>query len=252
MIQENTGQIEIINIVSFLANRFKGTVFASFLYHWENIIFSLIVALILILLSLIATRKMALTPRSRMQNIFEVVIGGIDDFICSILGPRGRKFTPFIGTIFIYILFMNLFGLIPFMKSATSNLSVTLSLALCVFVYVQYTAFKEAGFVGYFKHMAGDPKGFLGASIIFPVLMFILHTVSELIKPITLSLRLRSNIWGDDMLLSVLASFGIKGIPLIVFTSLIIIFGAVVQAIVFSLLSTIYFAFVLKHEEKEE
>jgi F-type H+-transporting ATPase subunit a len=79
-------------------------------------------------------------------------------------------------------------------------------------------------------------------------MMFVLHIVSELVKPISLSLRLRSNIWGDDMLLAVLAGMGIGGIPLFIFSALLAILASVVQAVVFSLLSTIYFALVLTHE----
>lgn len=185
----------------------------------------------------------------RMQNAAEIVFGGIDDFICGILGPKGRKYVPFIGTLFIYILCMNLAGLVPFMKSPTANWSVTLALALCVFVYVQYSAVKELGFLGYVDHLFGRPRGIVAFSVFIPILMFFIHIVSELIRPISLSLRLRSNIWGEDMLIGVLSGFGIKAVPLIVFSMGIIIIGAVVQAAIFSLLTTIYFALVLTHEE---
>ena len=83
-------------------------------------------------------------------------------------------------------------------------------------------------------------------------MMLILHIVSELVRPISLSLRLRSNIWGDDLLLSVLAGFGLGGVPLLVFSALLAILAAVVQAVVFSLLTTIYFALVLTHEEDDK
>jgi len=79
--------------------------------------------------------------------------------------------------------------------------------------------------------------------------MFFLHIISELIRPISLSLRLRSNIWGDDMLLAVLAGFGLKAVTLLFFNTLLTILAAVVQACVFCLLTTIYFALVLTHEE---
>jgi len=97
----------------------------------------------------------------------------------------------------------------------------------------------------------GKPRGILAFSVFVPVMMFILHIVSELVRPISLSLRLRSNIWGDDMLLSVLAGFGLAGVPLLVFSTLLAILAGVVQAVVFSLLTTIYFALVLTHEEEE-
>ncbi|HTZ11961.1 MAG TPA: F0F1 ATP synthase subunit A [Candidatus Margulisiibacteriota bacterium] len=213
-----------------------------------DILYSLLIIAGLVSVSAIACRRGALVP-GRMQNAAELLFGGIDDFICGILGPKGRRYTPFIGTLFIYILCMNLAGLVPFMKSPTSNWSTTLALALCVFAYVQYSAVRELGFLGYLDHLFGRPRGIVAFSVFIPILMFFIHIVSELIRPISLSLRLRSNIWGEDMLIGVLSGFGIKAVPLIVFSMGIIIIGAVVQAVVFSLLTTIYFALVLTHEE---
>ncbi len=214
----------------------------------QDVLFSLLIIVGMVLVSFIACRRHALVP-GRMQNIAEAVFGGIDDFICGILGPGGRKYTPFIGTLFIYILCMNLAGLVPFMKSPTANWSTTLALALCVFAYVQYSAIRELGFLGYLDHLFGRPRGIVAFSVFIPILMFFIHIVSELIRPISLSLRLRSNIWGEDMLIGVLSGFGIKAVPLIVFSMGIIIIGAVVQAVVFCLLTTIYFALVLTKEE---
>lgn len=214
----------------------------------QDILFSLIIIAALVSVSFIACRRSALVP-GRMQNAAEIAFGGIDDFICGILGAKGRKYTPFIGTLFIYILCMNLTGLVPFMKSPTSSWSTTLALALCVFVYVQYSAVRDLGVLGYLDHLFGRPRGIVAFSVFIPVLMFFIHIVSEVIRPISLSLRLRSNIWGEDMLIGVLSGFGIKAVPLIVFSMVIIIIGAVVQAVVFSLLTAIYFALVLTHEE---
>ena len=186
----------------------------------------------------------------RLQNAAEIFVSAIDDFTGGVLGSRGRKYTPFIGTLFIYILFMNLSGLIPFMKSPTQSWSTTFALAACVFLYVQYTAVKEMGFIGYIDHLLGRPRGFMALSVVFPVMMFFMHVISELVRPITLSLRLRSNIWGDDILLAVLAGFGIKGVPLYLFSTLLVIIASLVQAMVFCLLTTIYFALIMEDAEE--
>jgi len=239
---------EFPNLVTLLADKLVAAGFKKYLYLWENVIFSLIIVCVISLIAYLASRKKKLIP-DRLQNTCEIFAAAVDDFVCGILGPKGRKYTPFIGTLFIYIIFMNLFGLIPFMKSPTSSWSTTLALAICVFIYVQYSAIRELGFLGYLDHMMGRPRGFLAFSLFVPLMMFLLHIVSELVKPISLSLRLRSNIWGDDMLLAVLSGLGIGGIPLLVFSALLAILASVVQAVVFSLLSTIYFALVLTHEE---
>jgi F-type H+-transporting ATPase subunit a len=249
MIETNAAQPELQNFVGLLAGKLEGTPFAHFLLLWENVIFSLIIVIIISLLAYFASRKSSMVP-GRLQLFMEIVVGGLDDFVCGILGPAGKKFTPFIGTLFLYILFMNLSGLIPFFKSATSNLSTTVALAICVFLYVQYTAIKENGVLGYMDHLMGNPRGIIAFTVIIPVLLFFIHTISELVKPLSLSLRLRSNIWAEDMLLAVSAHFGIGGVPLLLFNMLLVILSGIMQAVVFSLLSTVYFALVLPHHEE--
>jgi F-type H+-transporting ATPase subunit a len=241
---------EIPNLVTLLAEHFKSGLLSQYLYRWENIIFSLIALAIISVAAYLASRKTSLIP-SRFQAAVEFLVSGIDDFVCGIIGPKGRRYTPFIGTLLIYILLMNLFGLVPFMKSSTTSWSITLALALIVFIYVQYAGIKELGFLGYIDHLLGKPRGIMAFSVVMPLLMLFLHVVSELVRPISLSLRLRSNIWGDDMLMSLVAGFGIKGMPLLLFNSLLAILASVVQAVVFCLLTTIYFALVLTHEEEE-
>ncbi len=244
-------QPELPNVITLLHAKFPHARWASYLILWQNIIYSLVIVFILFIVAYLASRKMKMVP-GRLQNAFEVFAGGVDDFVCGILGARGRKYTPFIGTLFIYILFMNLIGLVPFMKSSTSSWSTTLALALCVFVYVNYTSIKELGFWGYLYHLMGKPKGVLAFSLVFPLMMLLLHIVSELVRPITLSLRLRSNIWGDDLLLAVVAGFGLKGIPLFIFSAILVIIASFVQAAVFSLLTTIYFTLIWEGKEEKE
>lgn len=241
---------ELPNLISILADKFHGSPVGEYLYAWENVIFSAIIAAFLSFVAYQATKKAGLVP-GRLQGFLEVVVSAIDDFVCGILGHHGRKFTPFIGTLFLYILAMNLFGLIPLMKSSTSSLSTTVALAICVFIYVQYTAFRENGLRGYIDHMMGRPRGIIAFTVFIPVLIFAIHLVSELVRPLSLALRLRSNVWAEDALLSVAASFGILGVPLFIFSMCLTILSSFIQATVFALLSTIYFALVLPHEEHQ-
>jgi F-type H+-transporting ATPase subunit a len=248
MVQAHVAQPELPNFISLLANKLANPHLSKYIYLWENVIFSAIVVFIISLIAFLASRKSKFIP-DRLQNACELFVGGIDDFVCGILGPQGRKYTPFIGTLFLYIIFMNLFGLVPFMKSSTSSWSTTFALAICVFIYVQYAAIRKFGPLGYLDHMMGRPRGVLAFSVFIPIIMFFMHIISELVRPISLSLRLRSNIWGDDMLLAVLSGLGIGGVPLLVFSSLLAILASIVQAVVFSLLTTIYFALILIQEE---
>jgi len=242
---------ELPDIVTLIAESVRNKQLSIFLLKWENIIYAIIAALFIVIVFWITGRAKAFIP-GKLQNFAELVIGGLDNFVASILGHEGRRFTPFIGTLFLYILTMNLMGIIPLLKSPTANLSTTLALALCVFIYVQYTAFKEFGFFGYFDHLMGKPRGAMAFSVIFPLFFLLLHTITELLRPITLSLRLRSNIWGDDLLLSILNQFGIMGLPLILFSIFLAIIAAVVQAAVFCLLTTVYFALIVHNESEEK
>ena len=242
---------ELPNLVTLIADLFHKAPWTEYLIAWENVFFSGVISIALIAVSYLATRKSSMIP-GRLQAAIEIFVGGVDDFICGILGPQGRKYVPFIGTLFIYILTMNLIGLVPFMKSSTASWSTTLALALCVFCYLQYTAFKELGLRGYLDHLMGKPRGIVALSVVIPILMLFMEIISELVRPISLSLRLRSNIWGDDLLLGVLAGFGLTGVPLIIFSSFLAIIASVVQAVVFCLLTTIYFALVLTQDEVTE
>ncbi|MDD5477779.1 MAG: F0F1 ATP synthase subunit A [Candidatus Omnitrophica bacterium] len=246
---QNIAAPELPDIFAVLAEKFPANPLFKFIHLWEHVSYSLVIVLVLGILAYFASRKNNLIP-GRLQNCAEVVVGGLNDFICGILGPKGRKYTPFIGTLFVYILFMNLSGLIPFVKASTASWSTTLALSLCVFFYVQYTAVKEMGFLGYVDHLAGKPRGVLAFTVILPLFMFFLHIITELIRPLSLSLRLRGNIWGDEVLIGLLSGFGIKGFPILFFNMSMAVLTAIVQAVVFTLLTTIYFALVLIHEEE--
>ena len=248
---QSTGMIESPDILAILSEKFPGNHFFKYIYLWEHVSYSLIIVLVLGVLAYFACRKKSLIP-GRLQAAFEVIAEGLDNFVCGIMGPKGRKYTPFVGTLFIYILLMNLSGLIPFIKASTASWSTTLALALCVFFYVQYTAIRELGFLGYLDHLAGKQRGALAFTVIMPLFMLILHVLTELIRPISLSLRLRGNIWGDETLIALLSGFGIMGLPLLFFNMLMGILTSVVQASVFCLLTTIYLALVLEHEHEEE
>jgi F-type H+-transporting ATPase subunit a len=242
---------ELPDIVTLLAQCIQNEPLRFFLFKWVDIIYALFAALFVISIFWLIGRKRELIP-GRLQNFGELVNGGFDDFVVSVLGQEGRRFTPFIGTLFLYILTMNLMGLIPFLRSPTANWSTTFALAICVFIYVQYAAFKELGFLGYFDHLMGKPRGAMAFTVIFPIFFFCLHLISELVRPLTLSLRLRSNIWGDDLLLAILSRFGIAGLPLILFSTFLALIAAVVQAAVFCLLTTVYFALIMHHEDNKK
>ncbi|UCB51509.1 MAG: F0F1 ATP synthase subunit A [Candidatus Zixiibacteriota bacterium] len=249
------GAPELPNFITFLYHEFGQVAVVGFLHHWENVFFSWMVAITLCVVAVVVYRRRTLLP-GKLQNGVEMVVEALDNFICGILGPRGRKFTPFLGTLFIYILCMNFLGLVPGMKSPTANLNTTLALAICVFCYVQYTGIRSLGIVGYLRHMAGDPRDAV-TWLLVPINIPI-HIIEELAKPMSLSLRLFGNITGEDVLITVFVGLGVSalsflhlpvGIPFeIPFIFLALLTGTI-QALVFTLLSTIYFSLMLPHDE---
>ena len=247
------------NVIALLAGAFPHAAWAHFLEHYEVLVFSLIVALVLLFVAFRASRDPQLVPRG-LQNGVEMVVEALSDFIISILGPKqGPRFVPFLGTLFIYILSMNLFGLIPFMHSPTASLNVTVALALTVFVYVQFIGFKELGPLGWLDHMLGNPRdltGWLLAPLMLPI-----HVLGELAKPISLSCRLFGNIFGEDMLLVAFATLGVTmlpfkqlpfGVPMHAIFFPLALLGSALQALVFTVLSSIYILLMLPHEHHDE
>ena len=210
----------------------------------------------LCIVAIAATRNAQMIPRP-LQNVVEYLVETLYGFVVGILGPRyGPRYVPFLGTLFIYILFMNLFGLIPFMDSPTSSLNVTVALALVVFLFSQYIGFRELGVVGYFDHLMGNPRSPIGWLLV--PLMLPIHVMGELAKPISLSCRLFGNIFGEDMLLVAFASLGVMisslvlvpvGVPLQLPFMFLALLTSTLQALVFTVLSTIYILLMLPHDE---
>lgn len=263
--------LHILNFVHLIAHYFEHTPFGDFLERFENVIFGVIVISILGGLFFFASRKPALRP-GRLQAACEAIVAGLDGFVCGILGPQGKKYTPFLGTLFLYIWTMNMLGLVPLMKSPTTNSlmmtigpitipvpTTTAALALMVFFYVQFIGIKEQGIVGYLDHMAGTPRDIFGF-VLMP-LMFVIHIIGEFAKPLSLAFRLYGNIWGEDVLLAVFMGLGIgmlaflpvpAGAPIHFPFLLLAMVTGTIQAFVFTLLSTVYIAMMLPHEHKEE
>jgi len=257
------GHFELPNLIHMLRSALapegaEEPAWLGYLARFQDIFFALLVTVLLIVVARLGTRRMSLVP-GPVQNVVEFFVEGFRDFILGIMGPQGEPFVPFLGTLFLYIWWMNLFGLVPLMKSPTSALSTTGALAVCVFLYVQWTGIRRLGLLGYIKHLAGDPKDAIGWALV--PLMLPLHIIGELAKPVSLSLRLFGNITGEDVLIAVFAMLGVAvlgflhlpvGLPLHLPFILLALMMSTVQALVFTLLSAIYIVQVLPHEEHEE
>ncbi len=249
------GHPEIPNLITLIKSFAPENPVLQFLSTFDTVIFSAIVIAFLawVVRRAYAHYDMIPTP---LQNAIEMFVEAFEELVVSVLGEKeGRRYLPFVGTLFIYILAMNLAGLIPFMKSSTSKIQTTAALAICVFLYVNYTAFKRAGAKGYFHHLMGSPQDMIGWCLV--PLFLPLHILEEFIKPVSLACRLFGNILGEDILLGVALMLGILitgalpvGIPLHFPFMFLAMLTSTIQALVFSLLATVYIAMVLPHGEE--
>ena len=251
-IAHSEARAELPNFITVLNHLFPNSSWAHFFETWENVLFSLFIIFLIGFAAIYTARKKTLVPEG-LQNFCELVVEGITVFVTGILGERGRKHVPFLGTLFIYILLMNWSGLIPLMKSPTSSWSTTMALALVVTAYVQWTGVREQGLGHYLKHMAGNPSNLFGL-VLIPLMLVINLTIEFMAVPLSLSLRLFANVSSEDKLLFKFAELNVlfKGLPFLLqlFANVLAIAFSLVQAFVFMLLSTVYISLVSPHEEE--
>jgi len=173
-----------------------------------------------------------------LRNIFEVVVQTIYGQVRGIIGPKGDQYVWLIGGLFFYIFVCNILGIFPGFEPPTGNINTNLAMALIVFLGYNYYGFKEHG-VKYLKQFAG-PVLWLAP------LMFVIEMLSHLFRPMSLSIRLFGNMFGDHMVLNIFAGL----VPLLV-PMIFIVLGIVVsliQAFVFAVLATVYIALAVSHD----
>jgi F-type H+-transporting ATPase subunit a len=206
----------------------------------DYIVMSLIVAVVLILLFSLAARRIELIP-SKSQSILELIIQAFESQLTEIVGEQGRKYLPLIATVGIFIFAANLIGLVPGMMSPTSKLNVTVGCALVVFLYYHWQGIKAQGPVNYLKHFFGPIPAL--APLLLPI-----EIISHFSRVVSLSIRLFGNIFAEELLIVVMASIIPFFLPLPFMA--IAIFTSLIQAFVFVLLSCIYIAGAVAHEEE--
>ncbi|MCD6218137.1 F0F1 ATP synthase subunit A [bacterium] len=246
---------ELANLIHMLRNglaTYGNEGLAEFLHVYENTIFFSVLVILPISIWAIRTHNQVIRgpdsearkqiPKGFSQNFMELIVQGLSDFTEQGmgLGKRGLVFVPFIGSLFLFILLNNILGVVPLLKSSTSSLNVTVGLALIVFFTVQIHGIRELGFFGWIKHLAGIEEGSV-LEYIFVPLMFPLHVLSEFIKPLSLSLRLFGNIFGEDILLAVFVGLGAFAfIPLQTPFYFLALLTSFIQTMVFTLLACSY------------
>lgn len=192
-----------------------------------------LVGILVLLFAKAATSSMQLVPRG-FQNIAEAYVEGVIAMGKDVIGEElARKYLPLVATIGLLVLFANVIGIIPGFESPTSNVNMTVVLAIVVFTYYNFEGIRVNGVIKYFGHFMGPMK------VIAP-LMFPIEIVSHLSRVISLSFRLFGNIKGDDMFLGVVLMLAPYLLPVVPFA--LLTFMAFLQAFIFMILTYVYLA----------
>ena len=221
----------------FLVKLFEAIGLGHFANTYPHVIYSWFVMTILIILGAVAAKGISMIP-TKAQNVFEILISGIEEFMVEITGEEGRWLFPISATIFIYIVVCNLIGLVPGFLPPTASVNTTLSCAIPVVIFTHVIGVKYHG-VKYIKHFMG-PVWWLAP------LIFVIEIIGHVARILSLSIRLFGNMMGHELVLGILfflAGLFLAPLPIMALG----IFVAVVQAFVFFLLSIMYFTGAMEH-----
>ncbi len=202
-----------------------------------HVIYSWVVIALIVGLAALATKGIQMVP-SKAQNISELIVSSMEEFMVDITGEEGRWLFPLAGTVFLYVFISNLIGLVPGFFPPTANLNTTASCALVVFFATHIIGIKYHG-AKYIKH-------FMGPVWWMSPLIFVIEIIGHLARILSLSFRLFGNMMGHEIVLAIL--FGLAGaffapLPIMALG----VFVSFVQGFVFFLLTIIYFTGAMEH-----
>lgn len=216
-----------------------GVLFADLARPWDNwAAYQLLVLVLLILVGVLVRSQLSVDTPGKLQMGFESVYGFVKDQAGETISHHSYRYLPWFFTFFLFILACNLIGLIPGFESPTMVAYVPLGCAVCSFIYYNYQGFKNNGF-SYLKHYTG-PIWWL-----IP-LMLPIEVLSNLARPLSLTVRLYANMFVGEMITETFLSVAPWGVP-IIFMALHT-FVALLQAFIFMLLSMVYVGMATEHD----
>lgn len=186
------------------------------------------------------------------QLTLEAGFLAIKDLMVNVIGEHGFKYFPVIATLACLVLVANLMGLFPMFMSSTASVNVTFALGIASFGYYNYVGIKENGFLNHVKHLSG-PK-LPGYMFLVTGLIFGIELISNMIRPLTLGVRLFANMYADEQVFLQITNLFPPVthflVPLIL--TALGLFVSCVQTLVFTLLSAIYISEVTHHDDDHE
>ena len=221
----------------FFVKIFEMIGLGHFAHENPHVLYAWVVIALIVGVGALAAKGVSMIP-TKAQNVSELIVSGMEEFMVDITGEEGRWLFPLAGTVFLYVFIGNLIGLVPGFFPPTANLNTTASIALVVFTFTHVIGIKYHG-AKYIKH-------FLGPVWWMSPLIFVIEVIGHFARILSLSFRLFGNMMGHEIVLAIL--FGLAGaffapLPIMALG----IFVAFVQAFVFFLLSVIYFSGAMEH-----
>lgn len=206
---------------------------ATIAITWFNMV-------ILVLGAWLVTRRLRRGGRlSRWQNLLEVLVSGMEEQIHDMGLAPPREFIPFLGSLFLFVLFSNLLAVIPGYMAPTGSLSTTTALAICVFLSVPLWGIQRRGLVGYLR-MYIKPS----------VFMLPFNIMGEVSRTLALAVRLFGNVMSGSMIAGILLSIAPLFFPVLM--QLLGLITGVIQAYIFAVLAAVYIAAGAQMEQQRE
>jgi F-type H+-transporting ATPase subunit a len=215
---------------------------------WYTVMF-VIACLISILVIWLLRRKLSEDEPGSGQQTLEVGVLAVRNLIVDVIGPHGVQYFPVVATFGVLILVSNLLGFIPGMMSPTASTSVTFALGISSFIYYNYIGIKENGLFGHLRH-------FMGPVLAIAPLLFIIELISNLVRPMSLGIRLFGNLFADEKVTENIANLAPPYtywiIPVLLMP--LGLFVAFIQTFIFMFLSMVYISEVSHppHDEHAE
>lgn len=221
----------------------------------KHVVFLWFAAFLLMVGMIIVARKNSKNriPKG-LGNLVEIIILFIrDEIVVPNMGKGGLKYLPYLLTNFFFILVMNLLGLIPYGASATGNVNITAGLAIIAFIMIQYSAIRVQGFGHYLAHLTGGTHWGMW------IIMVPIEFLGLFIKPFALCIRLFANMTaGHIVILALIAlififqhvGVGLISVPLAVAVNMLELFIALIQAYIFTMLTSIFMGLGMQTTEE--
>jgi F-type H+-transporting ATPase subunit a len=168
----------------------------------DHVVFSALICVIVLALGLAIRSTLSVENPGKLQIVLEDVVGFFVSQIEATIGHRGREFLPLLGGLFVFIWMGNMMGQVPGLGAPTSNLNVPFACAITLWLYYHYQGVRTQGPISYLKHFAIMP----GVPIAMAPVIFVIEVISHFSRVLSLTLRLFGNIFGEHLVVLIIAS----------------------------------------------